>query len=48
MMPAIEAIQAMGRYEDSRMTREDIVDDDQKRARASEALAQLIDDERGK
>ena len=45
---SIEDIQAMGRHKNSSMTREYIVDDDAKRARASEALARMIDDERQK
>ncbi len=45
---SIEDVQAMGRHKNSAMTREYIVEDDQKRARAAEGLQQLIEDERGK
>lgn len=45
---SIEDIQAMGRHKNSSMTREYIVEDDQKRARAASGLQQLIEEEREK
>lgn len=44
---SIEDVQAMGRHKNSSMTREYIVEDDQKRARAASGLQQLIEEERG-
>jgi hypothetical protein len=43
---SMEDIRAMARHKDSSMTREYIVEDDQKRARAASALHKLIDGER--
>lgn len=44
---SIEDIQAMGRHSAERMTREYIVDDDAKRARAAAVAERLIDGEKG-
>jgi hypothetical protein len=45
---SIEDIRALARHKNASMTREYIVEDDQKRARAATGLQQLIDDERGR
>ncbi len=45
---SIDDVQAMGRHADARMTREYVVEDDQKRKRASEALAEMIEREKGR
>jgi len=45
---SIEDIRALARHKNASMTREYIVEYDQKRARAATGLQQLIDDERGR